>query len=129
MDHTEPTGSITNLMPTHGVLMITKLTILFIDEDDRLKDLSLMTIKIQRSTKLQQLSMFLPSKDEHKACETRFCAKHAVKAVAQKRKRVKFEKQLVVEMDKKVLMEMVRNLKSLKRLWLHGFEDEELRGS
>ena len=121
-----PVKSIFELMPTRGVLTITKLAFLITDEDYRLDGLSLLAKRIQILTKLQLLWIFLPEHMDPLICEHPTVGEQHDRRVALlNRKRVRFEKQSIIETDKKALKDMLWRLKSLKRFWLVGFEDEE----
>lgn len=125
-DDPRPVKSIFDLMPTRGVLTITKLAFLLIDEDYRLDGLSLLAKRIQVLTKLRLLWIFLPEQMNPLICEqTTVGGQHDRRVAVLNRKRVRFEKQSIIEMDKEALKDMLWRLKSLKRFWLIGFEDEE----
>ena len=123
-DDPKPVKSIFDLMPTRGILMITKLAFLITDEEYRLDGLSLLAKRIQILTKLRLLWIFLPEHMDPLIYDRATVGEQHDKRVAVLRsKRVRFEKQSIIEMDKKALKDMVWRLKSLKGFWLVGFED------
>lgn len=125
-DDPKPVKSIFDLMPTRGIMMITKLAFLITDEGYRLDGLALLAKRIQILTKLRLLWIFLPEHMDPLIFEhANVGEQHDRRAALLNRKRVRFEKQSIIETDKKALKDMVWRLKSLKRFWLVGFEDEE----
>ncbi|MDI1488253.1 MAG: hypothetical protein OHK93_007527 [Ramalina farinacea] len=125
-DDPKPVKSIFDLMPTRGIMMITKLAFLITDEGYRLDGLALLAKRIQILTKLRLLWIFLPERMDPLIYEHPTVGEQHDRMVAVlNRKRVRFEKQSIIETDKKALKDMVWRLKSLKRIWLVGFEDEE----
>ena len=125
-DDPKPVKSIFDLMPTRGVLIITKLAFLITDEGYRLDGLALLAKRIQILTKLRLLWIFLPEHMDPLIYEhANVGEQHDRRVAVLNRKRVRFEKQSIIETDKKALKDMVWRLKSLKRIWLVGFEDEE----